>query len=86
MPFMFRHKILSGHQDPLSADMKIVHDRYKDEGRIIIVVPPHDSNGDMVCEVHFDSEGSFESYQNEILDANDIVTTSNIIELEKLTY
>ena len=83
---MFRHKILSGHENVLNSAMETIHLRYKSEGRIIGVVPPHDSNGDMVCEVHFDSEGSFESYQNEILDGNDIVTTSNIVELEKLTY
>lgn len=83
---MFRHKILSGDEIVLDSAMEIIHERYKSEGRIISVVPPHDSNGDMVCEVHFDSEGSFESYQNEILGHNDIVTVDNIVELEKLTY
>lgn len=83
MAFMFRHKILSGHEDPLSDDMREVYERFKNEGRITMVVSPHDSNGDMVCELHFDSEGSFEDYQAIQLDANDIVTESNIIELEK---
>lgn len=83
MAFMFRHKILSGHQDPLSDEMREIHERFKSEGRISMVVRPHDSDGDMVCELYFDSEGSFEAYQDEILDGNDIVTTSNIVELEK---
>lgn len=86
MPFMFRHKILSGHTEPLDSDMLITFNRFKSEGRIVQVVEPHDSNGDIVCEVHFDSEGSFEDYQTHQLDANDIVTSSNIVELEKLTY
>ena len=83
---MFRHKILSGHLDPLDSDMRSTFNTFKSEGRIIQVVAPHDSNGDIVCEVHFDSEGSFEDYQNHVLDANDVVTSSNIVELEKLTY
>jgi len=86
MPFMFRHKILSGHLDPLDSNMRSIYNAFKAEGRIIDVVVPHDSNGDIVSELHFDSEGSFEDYQNYMLDANDIVTASNIIELEKLTY
>jgi len=86
MPFMFRHKILSGDTEPLDIEMFKTFNRFKSEGRIIQVVEPHDSNGDTVCELHFDSEGSFEDYQAIQLDANDIVTESNIIELEKLTY
>tara|TARA_B100000123_G_C25652164_1_gene393744 strand:+ start:431 stop:682 length:252 start_codon:yes stop_codon:yes gene_type:complete len=83
---MFRHKILSGHLHPLSADMRTVYERFINEDRIIKVVPPYDSNGDIVSELHFDSEGSFEDYQKYQLNANDIVTADNIIELEKLTY
>ena len=86
MAFMFKYKILSGDTILLDSDMETVYERFVNEGRIIKVVLPHDSNGDTVSEMHFDSEGSFEDYQTYQLNANDIVTADNIIELEKLTY
>lgn len=86
MPFNYKYEVISRDVNLLNADMKNIYDQFVSDGRLISSVAPHDSDGKIVGEVTFDSEGSFEAYNLLQVGSNEIVTTSNIVDVHKINY